>query len=59
VSDADWHGRRSCGGLLDGVADHAIDVALQLGLVDLDELRGLAGNVSYTTHGSPLGHGLG
>jgi hypothetical protein len=45
-------------GLLDGVADDAIDVALELGLVDLDEFHGIAGNVSYTTHGSPLGYGL-
>src|SRR5262249_2929377 len=46
-------------GLLDGVTDNAIDVALELGLVDLEELHGITGNISYTTHGSPLGYGLG
>ena len=35
-----------------------IDVPLELPLVDLDQLHGRLRNVSYTTHGSPLGYGL-
>jgi hypothetical protein len=40
------------------VADKAVDVLPQLALFDLDELHGIAPNVSYTTHVSPLGYGL-
>src|SRR5262249_49720268 len=42
-------------GVLDGAADQAIDVGFELGLVDLDELHGIARNISYTTHATPLG----
>jgi hypothetical protein len=32
-------------------------VALELGLVDLNQLDPLTGNIGYTVHGSPLGCG--
>ena len=42
-------------GVLDGIAHLAIDMALELALVDLDQRHTLGGNVCYTCHGSPLG----
>jgi hypothetical protein len=45
-------------GLLDGGAHDLPDVALELALVDLDQLDPVAGFVSYSSHGSALGVGL-